>query len=154
MVMREPGIQERRHNMGAFLRGLGGAFLDKAKLNTAGSRTPEMARPRKRTDTMEVLRLRLAGFSWPSIASQMRLGLGTVYRAYRTAIDALQPFQNPKTAKLERVANRDCSHTVHPGSEADVTPVARSALERDTFAIRLLITTRGDGARIPGKSES
>ena len=64
-----------------------------------------MARPRKRVDTIEVLRLRLAGFSWPQIARLMALGQGTVYRAYREAIEALQPFQNPKAAKLRVVAN-------------------------------------------------
>ena len=61
-----------------------------------------MARPRKQVETLEVLRLRLDGISWPCIARRMRLGLGTVYRAYRTAIDSLQPFQNPKTARIQR----------------------------------------------------
>jgi len=64
-----------------------------------------MARPRKRVDTIEVLRLRLAGFSWPQIARLMALGQGTVYRAYREAIEALQPFQNHKAAKLRGVAD-------------------------------------------------
>ena len=55
-----------------------------------------MARPRKQVDVLEVLRLRLQGMSWPEIAARMRLGVGTVYRAYRQAIALLQPFQNPK----------------------------------------------------------
>lgn len=55
-----------------------------------------MARPRKHVDVIEVLRLRLAGMSWPQIARQCNLGLGTVYRAYRVAIDKLKPFQNGK----------------------------------------------------------
>ena len=55
-----------------------------------------MARPRKHVDVVEVLKLRLEGLSWPVIARRTGLGLGTVYRAYRTAIDALKPFQNPK----------------------------------------------------------
>jgi len=59
-----------------------------------------MARPRKNVDTIEILRLRLAGASWPVIASRTGLGLGTVYRAYRTAISVLQPFQNPKARTL------------------------------------------------------
>ena len=59
-----------------------------------------MARPRKSTNVLEILRLRLEGFSWPQIAHGTGLGQGTVYRAYRKAIDALKPFQNPKAAKL------------------------------------------------------
>ena len=59
-----------------------------------------MARPRKQVDVVEVLRLRLEGLSWPVIARRTGLGLGTVYRAYRTAIDALKPFQNPKDTRL------------------------------------------------------
>jgi DNA-directed RNA polymerase specialized sigma24 family protein len=55
-----------------------------------------MARPRKQVDVVEVLRLRLEGLSWPDIAARMRLGLGTVYRAYRKAHAAIAPFQNPK----------------------------------------------------------
>ncbi len=57
-----------------------------------------MARPRKYVDTDEVLRLRLDGLSWPQIARRMRLGQGTAYRAYRSAIDKLKPFQNPNRA--------------------------------------------------------
>ena len=59
--------------------------------------------PRKPVDVLDVLRLRLAGESWPQIARRTGLGQGTVYRAYRRAIDALQPFQNPKAAKLRTV---------------------------------------------------
>jgi hypothetical protein len=57
-------------------------------------------RPRKQVDVLEVLRLRLEGLSWPAIARRTGLGLGTVYRAYRTAIDALKPFQNTKANRL------------------------------------------------------
>lgn len=59
-----------------------------------------MARPRKQVDTAEVLKLRAQGLSWPAIATRMRLGLGTVYRAYRMATDAPRPFQNSKAAIL------------------------------------------------------
>jgi hypothetical protein len=59
-----------------------------------------MARPRKHVDVVEVLKLRLEGLSWPVIARRTGLGLGTVYRAYRTAIDALKPFQNSKDNRL------------------------------------------------------
>ena len=64
-----------------------------------------MARPRKPTNVLEVLRLRLEGFSWPQIARKTGLGQGTVYRAYRRTIDAPQPFQNPKAAKLRTVTD-------------------------------------------------
>ena len=60
-----------------------------------------MARPRKSTNVLEILRLRLEGLSGPQIAHSTGLGQGTVYRAYRKAIDALKPFQNPKAAKLK-----------------------------------------------------
>jgi len=60
-----------------------------------------MARPRKQVDVAEVLRLRLEGQSWPTIARKVRLGLGTVYRAYQTARNAPEPFQNPKTGTLQ-----------------------------------------------------
>jgi len=71
-----------------------------------------MARPRKPVDVVEVLRFRLAGESWPAIARRMRLGLGTVYRAYRQAIDALKPFQNPKPSKIMYRAAGDSSVSV------------------------------------------
>ena len=60
-----------------------------------------MARPRKHVETLEILRLRLDGFSWSCIARRMRLGLGTVYRAYRTAIDSLQPFKTTRRREYE-----------------------------------------------------
>jgi|GEM_PF-3413425 len=66
-----------------------------------------MARPRKSTNVLEILRLRLEGFSWPQIARSTGLGQGTVYRAYRKAIDALKPFQNPKAAKLTVTTDDD-----------------------------------------------
>ena len=62
-----------------------------------------MARRRKHVDVVEVLRFRLAGESWPAIARKTSLGLGTVYRAYRQAIDALRPFQNPKASNVATV---------------------------------------------------
>lgn len=50
-----------------------------------------MARPRKQLDVAEVLRLRLEGQSWPAIARNVRLGLGTVYQAYQTARKPPEP---------------------------------------------------------------
>jgi hypothetical protein len=66
-----------------------------------------MARPRKPTNVLEILRLRLEGFSWPQIARSTGLGQGTAYRAYRNAIDALKPFQNPKAAAKLTVRTDD-----------------------------------------------
>jgi len=65
-----------------------------------------MARPRKYVDVAELIGLRQSGHSWPAIARRMRLGQGTVFRAYRNAISSSQPFQNsttgiPKTAHLK-----------------------------------------------------
>jgi hypothetical protein len=64
-----------------------------------------MPRPRKPVDAIEVLRLRLGGLGWPQVARSTGLGQGTVYRAYRKAIEALKPFQNPKAAKLTATTN-------------------------------------------------
>jgi hypothetical protein len=74
-----------------------------------------MARPRKQVDVVEVLRLRLEGLSWPVIARRMRLGLGTVYRAYRRAIEALKPFQNPSSVRLRTDGPRDCCSVAEAG---------------------------------------
>ncbi|HZL25105.1 MAG TPA: helix-turn-helix domain-containing protein [Acidobacteriaceae bacterium] len=64
-----------------------------------------MVRPRKSTNVLEILRLRLEGSSWPQIARRTGLGQGTVYRAYHKAIAALQPFQNAKAAVLRTVTD-------------------------------------------------
>lgn len=57
-----------------------------------------MARPRKHVDTIAVLQLRLSGMSWPAIARHEHLGLGTVYRSYRAAIETLKPYQPRKAS--------------------------------------------------------
>ena len=62
-----------------------------------------MARPRKQVDLLEVIGRRWAGQSFPEIARRMRLGYGTVVRAYRKATVALQAVQNPKAVKLQPV---------------------------------------------------
>jgi hypothetical protein len=56
-----------------------------------------MARPRKQVDVLAVLGLRLSGASWREISAQTGLGLGTVFRAHRTALDTLAAFQNRRT---------------------------------------------------------
>jgi hypothetical protein len=40
-----------------------------------------MGRPRKQVDPIEILKLRLEGYTWPLIARKLNCGLGTVYRA-------------------------------------------------------------------------
>jgi hypothetical protein len=67
-----------------------------------------MARPRKPVDTLQVLALRLEGISFPQIARLTGLGQGTVNRAYRTAVERLQPFQNPNNRrKTEQAGTND-----------------------------------------------
>ena len=63
-----------------------------------------MARPRKHVDLVEIIGRRWAGQSFPTIARSMRLGRGTVHRAYRSALAALQASQNPALPKLLTVA--------------------------------------------------
>lgn len=57
-----------------------------------------MARPRKHVDVMQVLRLRLDGRSLREIASEMRLGRGTVHRYIQSALIALRCPKTPKPA--------------------------------------------------------
>jgi|ERR1700678_2660550 hypothetical protein len=60
-----------------------------------------MGRPRKNVDAVEVLRLRLQGLSWRQIAARTNLGLGTVFRAQKSALNSLAAFQNRKSRYLE-----------------------------------------------------
>jgi hypothetical protein len=55
-----------------------------------------MGRPRKHIDVVNVLRLRLAGRSWPQIARQLGLGQTTAYRAYRIINGRAQAFPKPQ----------------------------------------------------------
>jgi len=59
-----------------------------------------MARPRKHVDLVEIIGRRWSGQSFPEIARGMRLGYGTVVRAYRHATEVLQAVQNPTAARL------------------------------------------------------
>jgi len=86
-----------------------------------------MARPRS-VDAVEVLRLRLAGASWREIAAKTGLGLGTVFRAHRTALDSLAAFQNRRTKY-----NRDYQDT--------------------SFLAVLALTKQGCGANVEGMAE-
>jgi hypothetical protein len=84
-----------------------------------------MARPRKQVDVVEVLRLRLEGQSWPVIARRMRLGLGTVYRAYRHAIEALKPFQNASSVRLQADGHRDLRRADNRRSVTEAGMISR-----------------------------
>jgi len=88
-----------------------------------------MARPRKPVDAVEVLRLRLAGCSWPEVASKMKLGQGSVYRSYRESIDTLQPFQNLKAAQLKAAATNESQPPQHPAGNGKSLPRNAESLE-------------------------
>jgi DNA invertase Pin-like site-specific DNA recombinase len=53
----------------------------KAGLRNARAKGKRMGRPQVRIDSSRVLELRNQGLSWRAISGQLRLGLGTVYRA-------------------------------------------------------------------------
>jgi hypothetical protein len=74
-------------------------------------------RPRTPVDLVEVIGRRWAGQSFPAIARGMRIGYGTVVRAYHTATLALQAVQNPRAAKLRTVTDDE--------SRADAAEVDR-----------------------------
>jgi len=71
-----------------------------------------VARPRKNVNTAEIVKLRQEGLSWPSIAARMGLGLGTVHRAYRRALDAPQLFQNLSETILQNTPTDDPARKV------------------------------------------
>jgi hypothetical protein len=84
-----------------------------------------MARPRKNVDAVEVLRLRVAGYSLREIASEMRLGRGTVHRAIKSTLGHAMLSQNPKSRHslaVERATpatDRMCaSHETYGNSSA------------------------------------
>jgi len=56
----------------------------KAGLRNARAKGKRLGRPRKVVDARKVAALRDAGRSWPQIAKQLGVGLGTAYRAYQS----------------------------------------------------------------------
>jgi DNA invertase Pin-like site-specific DNA recombinase len=56
----------------------------KAGLRNAKAKGKRIGRPRQEVDSLRVLKLRTEGFSWRAISEQLKLGLGTVYRANRS----------------------------------------------------------------------
>lgn len=77
-----------RVNVGERIR----AGLARARRNGTRSGRP-LGRPRVSVDAAEIVRRRQRGESWREIASGMRLGLGTVLRAYPTPRNAPSAFQ-------------------------------------------------------------
>lgn len=67
---------------------------------TDGGEKRRPGRPRRPVDSAEVVRLRAEGQSWPAIARRMRLGVGTVFRAYHAFENRAEAFQNPVAANL------------------------------------------------------
>ncbi len=55
----------------------------KAGLRNARAKGRKLGRPRVAVDAAQIARLRAAGASWPAVARELGLGLGTVYRAAR-----------------------------------------------------------------------
>jgi DNA invertase Pin-like site-specific DNA recombinase len=53
----------------------------KAGLRNARAKGKRLGRPRRVLDLARIARLRAAGRSWPQIASELRVGVGTVHRA-------------------------------------------------------------------------
>ncbi len=52
-----------------------------AGLRNAKAKGKRIGRPRQEVDSLRVLKLRTEGLSWRAISEQLKLGLGTVYRA-------------------------------------------------------------------------
>src|SRR6476646_2666852 len=53
----------------------------KAGLRNAKAKGKRIGRPREEVDSSKVLKLRADGLSWRAIAEELKIGLGTVYRA-------------------------------------------------------------------------
>jgi DNA invertase Pin-like site-specific DNA recombinase len=56
----------------------------KAGLQHAKDRGRHIGRPRVTVDSRRITALRAAGHSWPQIAKQLGIGVGTVYRAHQS----------------------------------------------------------------------
>jgi DNA invertase Pin-like site-specific DNA recombinase len=56
----------------------------RAGLRNAKAKGKRIGRPPQEVDSSKVLALRAQGLSWREISGQLRLGLGTVYRAVHT----------------------------------------------------------------------
>ena len=82
-----------------------------------------MGRPRTPVDLVEVIGRRWAGQSFREIARGTHLGLGTVVRAHRQAIEALGAFQNPIATNLRSVADDESrvgtTQTIESSSVSD-----------------------------------
>ncbi len=94
-----------------------------------------MARPKKHVDLIEVIGRRWAGESFPVIARRMRLGRGTVHRAYRSAIAALQAAQNPKPPRLRTVT--EDAETLESWLYSQISIAVHSAQQTQNSRLRM-----------------
>jgi len=84
--------------------------------NTSLRKEKVVGRPRTKIDTMEIIRLRLEGQSWPSIARKLNCGLATVYRRGWGAAVVLT--QSPKANRLQREHSRpECKSGLFTGGQ-------------------------------------
>jgi DNA invertase Pin-like site-specific DNA recombinase len=56
----------------------------RAGLRNARAKGKTLGRPRTAVDTAKIVRLRASGLSWPKIAAEMGVSVGTVYQAARS----------------------------------------------------------------------
>jgi DNA invertase Pin-like site-specific DNA recombinase len=94
-------------SMGKLFYQLSGAFAEferdcirervRAGLRNAKAKGKRLGRPHIIVDTQKIAALRTQGRSWPQIAAQLGIGVGTAYRAHQ------QLSKNPKTATLSRI---------------------------------------------------
>jgi len=94
-------------SMGKLFYQLSGAFAEferdcirervKAGLRNAKAKGVRLGRPQIVVDVRKVAALREQGRSWPQIAKQLGVGVGTAYRAYQ------ELSKNPKVESLSRI---------------------------------------------------
>src|SRR5262249_16765350 len=71
----------------------------KAGLETARAKGKRLGRPRVMVDADRITILRTQGASWPAIAKQLGVGVGTAYRAHQKL------SKNPSVDDLSRIPN-------------------------------------------------
>lgn len=69
----------------------------RAGLRNAKAKGKRIGRPRQEVDSSKVLKLRADGLSWRTISEQLKVGLGTVYRAINSSLlwDVNAPRAHP-----------------------------------------------------------
>src|ERR1700680_548265 len=69
----------------------------KSGLRNARAKGKRLGRPQIVVDVRKIARLRVQGRSWPQIAKQLGIGVGTAYRAHK------ELSKNPKVESLSRI---------------------------------------------------